>query len=290
MIISARALGSMLTLALIGSIAAGGCGSEGISLEWFHAESVAIECGHFYACCDEEGLRSRLSDPPETPEACAEERHSMYEQLFDRMRTEIAEGKLVFRGDLAMYCLNELREASCADFFLRRLQSAPICVQLFEGQVPLGGACTVDYHCGEGAHCAEELDHRCALLPGDGEPCYGIGERCDVGLVCLSPFGDVPRCGKQRLPGAPCGSFGDCESQHCAGPEDARTCAPPQVVGGPCNAYFECASGRCEMGVCKARTADGKPCTADVLCASGYCDRETNTCAPLTDAAICKRD
>lgn len=130
--------------------------------------------------------------------------------------------------------------------------------------------------------CADGLvcDHPfICVAPGkEGEPCAGLEDRCEDGLVCVPE--DGRRCRAPAGLGDPCASIPCGEGLDC----DSGTglCAEPAAAGESC-AFLECAAGLyCALGqVCEPPGGAGSPCEPDLVgnCRDGLlCDVTVKRC------------
>ena len=230
-----------------------------------------------------------------------------YGELFvARFAESVQSGAIVYHGDLARSCVNQLFSALCN----APSEATPqACVDTFEGTVPGGGACKVDEVCAGDAIC--RLNTTC---PGTCSERSSAGGYCDfnvdcgTGLICAN---SLAQCVAPQPVGAECdGSALPCDEDAYCAPNEADPAAPSTCVpdydydlgeGETCSGddYLLCASDlRCVFagsesgeGVCTHYSATaGGPCQASYPppCPAGqYCDasgdeaRLNGTCLPV---------
>ncbi|MEZ4452862.1 MAG: hypothetical protein R3B09_25615 [Nannocystaceae bacterium] len=156
----------------------------------------------------------------------------------------LEKGTLLFHGDLAQGCLDELKALSC----LREDPTGtPTCLDVLEGQVApeepcmLSAECALDGVCGKDPSCVDMCcAGECRVLPGPlkiGEDCTNPTRTCEDGSFCqVDPI-----------------TF------------QLTVCAPKVGLGGSCafDGSAACSDDtycRFDTGLCTARIPEGADC------------------------------
>ena len=191
------------------------------------------------------------------------------------------------------------------------------CQAIFQGEIPLGGACTSASQCapvdGGTVTCAiVPLDASTAQLPlaaqdastgagganvpvcvavmsidAGGMPCTPLGT--DGGPkedVCLNYGLFCDPTSSTCLPFNPMGGACDPNTLTSCAPgaycqADAGTCSPAQPAGSPCTDSIECDyTSQCDPGshTCVLRLLPGAACATDNQCSVSVCDPTTKQC------------
>ncbi|WP_437566042.1 hypothetical protein [Sorangium sp. So ce542] len=209
--------------ALLGGVlhGCGGDGSDpgGLGLEDFVRVESELHCRLSYDCCSAAALDNPFLAT--SKETCVQFRYGIQQvRLLPILRASAAAGRLVYHPDRMRACVDRLNGAGCA-----ATDADWLCLRdVFEGQVPLGGECTVEHDC-ENWHCVKpDPDAEvgtCAPWSPDGAVCETFVE-CDSGRCDI--FG-TDTCGPRLPEGSDCVLGPDCETYNCL--EDTGTCGPP---------------------------------------------------------------
>ncbi len=190
----------------------------------------------------------------------------------------IDEGRVVYDGEQAAACVEQLKTADCAAL-MERLDA---CEAAFTGSTALGESCNVDEECVDGAFCdfGATCPGTCRELVGEGEPCNdnydcAPGTHCSPDeQICEVAAGAGDLCGVVEVP--------DCEFGYlCVG-------ARPPDQPGNCRTYdevFASAEGeRCEPNagfLCQP----GLVCKLDTLIPAAWsCAQEVGSGEPCVPA------
>lgn len=132
-------------------------------------------------------------------EGCVDDAWMQFSELwYERARSGLKDGTVLFRADLAWACVEALDGWSCYDEDVRFnawSESLRWCDEAFEGIVPDGGACQSSAECQSGV--CSGCRGTCLSRPREGESCHSLP--CDTGLVCSSG-----RCVRYLREGEPC--------------------------------------------------------------------------------------
>ncbi|WP_155798068.1 hypothetical protein [Sorangium cellulosum] len=185
--------------------------------DFFNAEGETY-CRLSYECCSPVALDNPFLAT--TEETCAEFRSVLQNTTaLPVLRASIAAGRLVYHPDRMRACIDRLNGARCAatDADWRCL------IDAFEGQVPLGGECTIEHDC-ENWHCVKPDSDAdvgtCAPWAPDGATCETFVE-CDSGRCDI--FGS-DTCGPRLPEGSECVLGPDCETLNCV--DETGLCGP----------------------------------------------------------------
>jgi hypothetical protein len=226
---------------------------------------------------------------------------------FIYVQASIDAGRIVFDADAVATCVADIAALSC-DLPTARFPAS--CEDVLQGQVPTGGACSIDDDCAGRDYCASDAScpGTCTQAGGEGDACAADGH-CASGLVC---FGGS--CSYARQEGESCGpGVGGCHlGLLCMGGDSAMgvpgTCLSQQdlidagededcdpTTNSFCEAGLACVLDVIEVdgspeavAVCKPRAEPGGPCNlafAPEQCPPGeYCPVELpeyqGTCVP----------
>jgi hypothetical protein len=297
------------TLACIAGWAAacgGSTGSNGgqqqIALGDLPAEAAKTYCNVIEQCLA--GLLAFFPRPECEATFATNYRNDEYAAL----QAAINAGKVHYDGQKARSCLDALTAMGC-DLFVQR--NPTICDEAIAGDVPLGGACSIDGECAGLAYCdvrAGVCPGVCAERRGEGQDC-DEDNNCQSGLNCHLGLCKAPAMAGQACDG-PSGT-GCRPGLFCVGASAtaAGTCGDPSTVlsakvGQACDLTMQrlCETGlSCEVdsvtaGVaafsCHAKSASGQPCALGLPepCPDGeYCNAAiasptSGTCTALPNA------
>lgn len=250
-------------------------------------------CGGLLDCVGPSKLRE-LAEREDCEAAIAAELRA---KDFAYMDEAIAAGHVLYDPAQLAACAEGIRALGCD--VLTSTFPEP-CVQVLEGNVDIGGECTITAECKGTAFCTSgaSCPSTCqALLPPDAE-CDADGQ-CADGLTCLGG-----RCGALAGDGDACaGSTGiPCElGLSCVGSTDtvAGVCEPnAEVQAGDEGESCEPGGILCQEGLscvfdgasafhCEAAVASGEACHLGLpgQCpADEYCDT-----TEITEAGVCKQ-
>jgi len=179
-------------------------------------------CHKNFVCCDAAELNNP-ADPAASEATCRTNLANAWATDLVDEASLIQEGRMIYRGDRARLCLDEIAAQPCSEWgFSNDLNQYPDCRQIYDGTIALGGACTASY------------DYECA------------GGFCDAGV-----------CAAYRQTGEPCASIGSCQPElTCVRDASSATslCATPLANGATCARNSECDSTFCVANVCSAST------------------------------------
>lgn len=161
----------------------------------------------------------------------------------------IADGTMSYDGANVGACIDAIEAQGCA---VLNSRTPSACDDVLIGEVPPGGACSINEQCEGDAYCMND-----AACPGTCQPRGAIGTACTTDEACQSPM----KCtgGSCVVPageGAPCGGMtgNDCGGGFvCAGSSGstAGMCRTPETVQsgslhGACNVQM---TQLCEPGL-----------------------------------------
>jgi hypothetical protein len=200
---------STFVVAVLASVATG-CGSgSAIPLDQFNDEFAKTLCRRYYTCCD---VIERGADPElgSTEAECVAVFTAAFAGSGAGVQADIDAGLLVYHGDKARACLDDLATLSCEEYGMEfDLNRIPNCVALAEGKVALGDTCSNSDRC---------TSRFCAANPA------GTAMTCQVPPALPTP---------QPI-GAPCDQDAACLNNHCPYPigTEPRVCALPTECNG----------------------------------------------------------
>jgi hypothetical protein len=239
-------------------------------------------CAQLFHCpvANDDDIGSKASIG--TEERCVElvaEIQNRSPYVLDR-RAKLASGAIRFVSDKVMACLAEARSCDVANARLNLTRSGRACRAVFEGSVPLGGACQRQEECAGDARCA--VDQAC---PGQCVARSAPGQACDQASDCDETEGYV-ECRFNAATGT-----SSCVQVTIATPaNEGQACAPavpPLTTIVPCAAGLWCSpNAGTSTGTCRAPIAAGAPCTnQDDLCVDGTTCFDETSCKPLAVGA-----
>jgi len=212
-------------------VALAGCGSSSsggasVALTDFAGESAKATCAHVYKCCD---ATERMDNTAwGTSEAeCTTMQTAMTASAIATLQPGIDAGKVVFHGDRARKCLDNVAALSCdwgVNFAPRNVAD---CQHVFDGTVANGMTCSMDEECMSG-FCSPT---GCAARVASGEACTAP-TACQDGLYCPVSAGD--HCVAVKKIGEACEVSISCQNNSCVIPDGqtAGTCGAPMMCNG----------------------------------------------------------
>lgn len=194
----------------------------------------------------------------------------------------IQAGRVTYDRDAAASCIAGFHDLQCADAYFNRSVivalevEVPVCQDVFQGTVPLAGACYSPVDCaGDDTFCdkPDGCSGTCRAFVADGATCSpGIAvpfaERCRLDGSFCDPVDSI--CKPIHADGTACTDDVECRWGH--GCVDGVCGAPPPVqTGEACLAAFQCPPNdlcRSETGpggpyTCVTRVGEGASCTTD---------------------------
>lgn len=269
-----------------------GCPTGGtVSLDELPAEIAEAQCGFATRCgtgfdtYEQYALREQITD-------CNAQLAAFFESTaLGPIRNGVADGSIVFHGDIASACVAAYRNAPCGG------SAAPsACLETFEGTLADGAPCSNAEQCSDQSTCDSSHVGMCPSgvcihVPQVGETCDTSGSaatRCAYGLRCSSGT-----CAELAMAGEACNpSQADCDaSLTCVTTETDPThgtCGTITLAG----AGEPCGRG-CQAGLlCSASTGMCRQPRTDGSCESTFggvddcgvgeqCNVETGNCEPL---------
>lgn len=205
----------------------GGAANSGgaIALADYGREYVKVFCRRVYTCCDAAEIASAPDWGPSEAD-CVTAGAARLSTA--NLQAAVASGRVVYHGDRARKCIDNVAALSCADFgvaFLSRY--VPDCPEIAEGTVPEGGQCTLVEECATG-FCDGS---GCAARAGLGEACQPP-YACQPGLYCSLV---TSSCAPIAPIGGACDENPGCENYNCPPPvgTEPRICSPQTMCNGP---------------------------------------------------------
>ncbi len=286
----------------LGACSSSSSSSAGIPKYQFVAQLGAAICDPLGTCCASLGF-------PYDDAACKATVTSGFQQAFGNPR-------FTYDPVAGALCVQAEKSAAASCFASEGAFDAA-CRNVITGNVPLGGACTLEAEC---ASASDGVDVSCdagvcAVMPRgkEGDPCKSTCGPVAGGWTCWpgGTTGNVPATGTAWCwiaDGLACGAGGTCQrlaqtGQACVGGScvDADYCANGPVcavrvpVGGACSqsgvcvAGARCAWGTTSVGTCALPQGDGATCQSNDDCLGGNCDVPSHTCkgTPMLNAATC---
>lgn len=210
----------------------------------------------------------------------------------------LAAGTIVYHGDKAQPCLDELAARTCGR---DEPLDAPTCAEVLEGRVApedpcmIAAECALNGVCGKDPNCVDMCcAGECRVLPEPikvGEDCSNPNRECEAGTFCAIDDVTFMRtvCTPRIAVGGACGNglVACIEDAYCD--FDTGVCAERLPVGSPCDNGNACAPpARCEWNgftqYCYAPAALGEACDPEV----GYdaCKDFSTWCNP--SSRICE--
>ncbi|MGC4119017.1 MAG: hypothetical protein QM765_31510 [Myxococcales bacterium] len=182
----------------------------------------------------------------------------------------VQSGKLTFNSANATACVEVMKTLACENADTFRQPSSP-CNHYFQGTIPEGGDCQIDWECLDGLRCSKTCSEacckgKCAPNPGEivqaGGECGLYTQLCAWGTFCRS---ESPKkhCRAEVAAGASCTFKDVCVAGYlCTATETAAgTCTKKPKAG------ESCLTIDVGMGVTQGR------CAVDA-----YCDKTSNKC------------
>lgn len=265
--------------ALVLALLVAGC-SNNISRDQLYPEIYRAYCAQYARC----GLAHSES-------ACK----TLYDGYLEYMETptlyeaSIEAGKIRYDGARARRCIDAMAATPCSGSVLA-VASNEDCQGMFEGLVPVGGACG-PRECVPSAYCTTEAGG--AECPGTCVARVSEGVEAKSAAMCEFPLTLVDgRCAKRRKEGEACQGSSMCESLSCGGD---LVCKTPGIKGEACSVTAPCgALLPCIDGVCRTPAGVGEACEKSLLLPCQvdlHCDQGTSgagTCRELlTEGQAC---
>jgi hypothetical protein len=181
---------------------------------------------------------------------------------------KIADGSVRFVPERVAECLVDTRDCGWPG----RIGTGPACRSVFEGEVPVGGACERWEDCAGNAYCnhTDGCPGRCVTLGAPGATCEEDQE-CDSGsgFAFCDRSGTEPVC--KRL------AFGTVALEN----EDCTVSLASATELVPCETGFWCdpGDGSLPTGTCRLPIPDGQPCdSGDDVCVDGDVCLDDTSC------------
>ena len=228
--------GSVVALAVLvalgqGCSSGGGRGGGAIPIGQYGNELAKTYCKRAFTCCDAGELAGEGSWGASEAECVANLSAELAGDIAG-LQADVDAGRVVYHGDEARRCLDNVTSLACADYGVDvYLPRVPGCLQVIEGTLPVGEACSGDDQC---------MSHSCGpTTTGTGMACVAVGAvndacsttiECEPGLFCSSGTCQVP-----FLNDAPCTENAGCMTYYCyagAGFENAPVCRAPMTCNG----------------------------------------------------------
>ncbi len=217
-----------------------------------------------------------------------------YMSVPNQYESSIAAGKIRYNGDRARRCIDAMAATPCSDSVLA-LSSNEDCRLIFEGLVPVGGACGTS-ECVPSAYCT--VDAGGTECPGTCVERVAEGGAAKYAAMCTFPLVLVDgKCTKRRKTGEACHESSECESYSCS----EGLCRTPGASGDACSKTASCATFlNCVEGTCRLPADLGETCNAtsitqckvDLYCnkadsADGVCRERGTEGQACTAASLC---
>jgi len=205
-------------------IALAGCGGHGsgggaVGLDQLGAQTAAAVCTKWAACCNAQELMDKAFGA--TSEADCETKFAALIDglLVPVLQDSVANGRMVYHGDLMGDCLASYSDLTCVEFELAQDVSSGggPCDDPFEGRVADGAACASDGDC---------ISNYCS---GDS---IGTNNMINFGVCKVAPTA-----------GTACDDFNCAGGAFC---DNAGTCQTLHADGDACTGDDECLHGRCD--------------------------------------------
>ena len=209
-----RPLVSVIVLA-----ACGGHGSGGavISLDELAARAAAATCTKWFGCCNATEFMDKTLGAS-TEEECETTFAGLIDSLLvPTLRDSVANGRLVYHGDVMADCLATYDDLSCAQFELAQNVSGADspCDDPFEGLVADAGACANDVDCVSNYCSGDSVGSGGAITFGACRAAPGPGTPCDDGQCIDGAFCDGTNCQAKLADGTACTSDEECINDRC---------------------------------------------------------------------------
>ena len=209
-----------------------GCGSSGggtsLAIEDYASEAAKAYCHRIYTCCDATERAGGDSTWGPTEADCVTATTTQQAAGVAVIQAGITAGKIVYHGDRARRCVDNIAALSCADWGINfSTRYVPDCAHVSDGTVALAGACARDEECASG-FCSASV---CAARGAVGEACTSPSA-CQDGLYCPVSAGD--HCVAAGAIGAACEVSVSCQNNSCVIPDGATvgTCGSPMMCNG----------------------------------------------------------
>jgi hypothetical protein len=215
---------SLVTLAGCGS--SGGGGVTPVALGDFASEYAKAFCHHVYMCCDATELADAATYGS-TEAECVSIGTAQFAYITTRLQPGIDGGRIVYHGDRARRCMDNVGALSCSWGVGFNARNVPDCQHFADGTVANGAACTLDEECMSG-FCSGSA---CAARVAVGDACTAP-TGCADGLYCPVSAGD--HCVAVAHIGAACEVSIACENNSCVIPDGqtSGTCGAPMMCNG----------------------------------------------------------
>jgi hypothetical protein len=231
---------------------------------------------------------------------------------FAHMDAAVSAGHVLYDPASLSDCVDGIRALSC-DVLTHTFPQA--CVDVLDGNVEIGGECTITAECEGAAYCAGTLTcpSKCAALLNEGDSCDGDGE-CSDGLSCSGG-----KCRAASQAGEDCGGTsgkGCALGLNCKGATDTQigscvsnaeiqvgdegdACEPGGALckdGLSCvfagNSMFHCeaavaAGGKCHLGL-PGQCPNSQYCDATEVTAESTCRDLPGVDQPCVLNGLCK--
>jgi hypothetical protein len=230
---AAAGLGAIGWLMVLAPGCGGGGGNGDVPFNRLAAGYATVLCHKQIVCCDvsELGVAVDPSDLPAIEATCRANLADAWAVDLAPYVPLISAGRIIYHGDRARLCLDEIAAQPCADWGASAyLNQYPDCLRIYEGTISLGGACTLSEEC---------ADSVCSSAIGPGVctarlPYARIGESCspsscEPGLTCVrDASGASTVCATPLANGTTCYHDSNCASTFC----EANVCGPPTMCNG----------------------------------------------------------
>jgi len=205
----------------------GGAGGDGgdVPFNRLAAEYAAAFCHKNFVCCDPTETGVAEADIPTAEALCRTNLANEWAPFLAPYAPLIAQGRIIYHGDRARLCFDEIAAKPCAESGNSGdLGLYPHCLQIYEGTIAIGGACTLSEECAGGICGSTGV---CEAQRQIGDPC--AGDACPSGLACVRDSSAASSvCGAPLADGATCSHDYECASRFC----EASVCGPPTMCNG----------------------------------------------------------
>ena len=217
-----------LPMVLAPGCGCGGGGSGDVPFNRLADGYAAAFCHKNFVCCDAAETGVAAAEIPAKEALCRTNLANEWAVFVAPYAPLIAQGRIIYRGDRARLCFDEIAAKPCAESGdSGELRLYPDCLHIYEGTIALGGACTVSDECMDGFCSSSTGTGACTAYGRIGESCGGGA--CQPELFCArDASGATMVCATPSLNGATCVRNSDCASAFC----DASVCAPPTLCNG----------------------------------------------------------
>jgi hypothetical protein len=209
----------------------GGGGSDGdVPFNRLAAGYATALCHKDVVCCEDSELGIIPNPDRATIEAtCRTNLADAWAVDLAPYAALISSGQIVYRGDHARLCFDEIAAQPCADWGASTyLEQYPDCRLIFEGPIALGGACATTEDCADGVCKGSSGTGVCTARGRIDEPCNS-SYACEPELNCLhGATGGFTVCATPLQNGATCYHDADCADTFC----EANVCSPPTMCNG----------------------------------------------------------